>query len=204
MGRPRLHGTETADALLAVAERIAAADGIAGLSIRRLADEAGTTTRAVYSLFGSKEGMVAALAAHGLDLLAEDLATMPVTDPLEDLVEAGAVVFRRFAAEHPALFEIVFRREGIPDHVAAQFDHARRAALDQLTERLKRLAVAGGLACPVDRAALYFHALCEGLAGMESRASGAFAGEETWRSALRALLLGMSIEGSTPSRQHVR
>ena len=204
MGRPRAHGAETADALLGVAERIVAADGIAGLSIRRLAHEAGTTTRAVYSLFGSKEGMVVALAAHGFDLLAEDVAALPVTDPLDDLVEAGAVVFRRFATEHPALFELVFRREGVPDHVAAQFDHARRAALDQLTARLERLAAAGGLACPVDRAASYFHALCEGLASMESRSSGACDGEEAWRTALRALLLGLNIEGSSLRGQAAR
>lgn len=200
MGRPRAHGTKTANALLAAAERTAATDGIARLSVRRLAEEVGTTTRAVYSLFGSKEGVVVALAAHGFDLIADEVAALPVTDPLEDLIEAGAVVFRRFAAEHPALFEIAFRREGVPDHVAKQFDQARRAALGQLTTRLETLAAAGGLACPVDRAALYFHALCEGLAGMESRAPGAFAGEEVWRSALRALLLGLGVE---PSRTDV-
>lgn len=195
MGRPPLHGTETAKALLAAAERIAAADGPAALAVRRIADEVGTTTRAVYSLFGSKDGLVAALAAHGFDLLAADVAALPVTDdPLADLVAAGAVVFRRFAVEHPALFRIGFQREGVPADVVDRFDQARLAALGQLTTRLDRLAAARGLTCTVDEAALAFHALCEGLAALELRAPVPFRDSVPWRVAIRALLLGLCRE----------
>ena len=53
MGRPREHDAGTAAALLDAAERIVESEGLAALSVRRVADEVGTTTRAVYSLFGS-------------------------------------------------------------------------------------------------------------------------------------------------------
>jgi AcrR family transcriptional regulator len=39
-------------------------------AVRRVASQVGTSTRAVYSLFDSKDGLIAALAAHGFDLLA--------------------------------------------------------------------------------------------------------------------------------------
>ena len=62
MGRPRLHDEKTRVELLAAAERLVADGGIDAVSVRGAALAAGTTTRAVYALFGSKEGLVQALA----------------------------------------------------------------------------------------------------------------------------------------------
>jgi AcrR family transcriptional regulator len=69
MGRPREHDDRTAAMLLSAAETIVEQDGPEALSVRRVANDVGTTTRAVYSLFDSKGGLIAALAAHGFDLL---------------------------------------------------------------------------------------------------------------------------------------
>src|SRR6478609_8874148 len=69
MGRPRVHDEATAEALLDAAERIVAADGPEALSTRRVADQAGTTTRAVYSLFESKEGLLVALGNRAFQML---------------------------------------------------------------------------------------------------------------------------------------
>ena len=105
MGRPREHDERTAASLLEAAERAVQDNGPAGLSVRGVASEVGTTTRAVYSLFGSKAGLIAALAAHGFDLLGEGVGQVPTTrSPYGDLIEAG-LVFRRFAVEHPSLFQ---------------------------------------------------------------------------------------------------
>jgi AcrR family transcriptional regulator len=105
VGRPRRHAERTARALLDAAERIVESEGLKALSVRRVADEAGTTTRAVYSLFGSKQGLVIALGKRAFELLGTAIAALPTTpDPAADLVEAGVAVFRRFAVEHPSLF----------------------------------------------------------------------------------------------------
>ena len=61
MGRPREHDERTAERLLDAAERIVEAKGLDSLSVRVVAHATGTTTRAVYSLFGSKDGLVVAL-----------------------------------------------------------------------------------------------------------------------------------------------
>ena len=74
MGRPREHDDATAAALLAAAERILDQEGLSALSLRRLAEAAGTTTRAVYSLFGNKDGLIVALSRRAFDLLGDAIA----------------------------------------------------------------------------------------------------------------------------------
>src|SRR5262245_47902905 len=107
MGRPKIHAERTALALLDAAERLIAEEGLEALSVRRVAGAVGATTRAVYSLFGSKEGLVVALGVRAFDLLGTAILALPATDePGGDLVEAGVVVFRRFVLQHPALFRL--------------------------------------------------------------------------------------------------
>jgi AcrR family transcriptional regulator len=97
VGRPKEHDERTAAALLSAAEHIAKQDGVAALSVRRVAHEVGTSTRAVYSLFGSKEGLVGALGARAFDLLGAAITALPQAgEPVTDLVQAG-LAFRRFA-----------------------------------------------------------------------------------------------------------
>ena len=97
-------------------------DGLEALSIRRLASTVGTTTRAVYSLFGSKDGLVIALGTQAFNLLRDDMDSLETTDnPAGDLVEAGVVVFRRFTLGHAALFRIGFLQAGVPAEIARDF-----------------------------------------------------------------------------------
>src|ERR1044072_7184976 len=168
MGRPREHDARTAAALLAAAERAVTEGGIDALSVRGVAGDVGTTTRAVYSLYGSKEGLVAALAARPFELLHEGLESVPVTDaPAADLVDA-ALMYRRFSNDHPALWAL-----GMQDvRRAATVNVVGWKSLNLLKEKAGRLADAGRLnGRTVDQATLQFHALCEG--GPGGRARGA-------------------------------
>ncbi|PZT71318.1 hypothetical protein DN402_04935 [Streptomyces sp. SW4] len=79
MGRKRVHDEETARALLDAAERILSAEGLEALTVRRVADEVGTTTRAVYTSLGSKEALVAGLGVRGFALLAARVAALPTS-----------------------------------------------------------------------------------------------------------------------------
>src|SRR5215831_8927927 len=104
MGRPRRHDRDTARSLLDAAERIVEVDGVDGLTVRRVAEAGGTTTRAVYSVFGSKEGLLVALGRRAFHLLRDELDALPTTgDPAADLVEAGLLVWRRFVLGHSAM-----------------------------------------------------------------------------------------------------
>jgi AcrR family transcriptional regulator len=200
MGRPREHDDETAAALLVAAERIVEEHGPDALSVRGVAGDVGTTTRAVYSLFGSKEGLIAGLGAHAFDLLRVGVAASPTTAaPQGDLVETG-LVFRRFATEHPALFRIAFQSNPSPMRDTPAVREAASLALGALTERIARLDDPGpGLVNGLDpaRATLHFHAVCEGLAGLELRcAFPSEAAEAVWREGLSAVVRGLVRPGS--------
>jgi AcrR family transcriptional regulator len=195
MGRPREHDEQTAAALLTAAERTIQIRGLESLSVRRLAGDVGTTTRAIYSLFGSKEGLIGALGAHAFDLLRHAVVALPTTDdPAEDLIEAG-MVFRRFAIEHPSLFSIGVQRNLPSSEIWERFRSAASSARAALEDRLARLAERGLLGRRTVTSALCeFHALCEGLAAMELRGTcPPEVAEQWWREGLGALVAGFAM-----------
>jgi len=192
MGRPRVHDENTAAALLAAAERLLQERGAAALSLREVATAAGTSTQAIYSLFGSKEALLGALGAHAMKLLHAGVDAIPVTDdPRHDLVEA-ALMFRRFALDHPALFEMSFQR--VDPAVRPRFRATAAEALAALMRRFEPLAAAGLLGGhSVPEAVMAFDGLCEGMAVAEVRGIPfGLDPERMWRAASWALLTGLA------------
>ena len=195
MGRKRQHDDATREALLDAAEAIAEENGASAVSVRGVADAIGTSTRAVYSLFGSKDGLLSALAQRVFELLRDEIARLPTSnDPARDLVNAAVRVFRPIAIDHPSLFALGFLRAA-PD---LQFDAATRAAAREglllLRERVIRLADAGLLdPRDVDMATTQFNALCQGLAATELRNPELLgrSPERGWRNAFETLIRGL-------------
>jgi AcrR family transcriptional regulator len=171
--------------------------------VRRLAAEVGTSTRAVYSVFGSMDGFIGELGAHAFDLLGAAVGGLRVTnDPQADLVEAG-LAFRDFACSHPTLFRIAVQRTAISPELAARFRPAAQTAMVELERRVARLEGALG-GRPVPIAAAQFHALCEGLAALELR--GALMPSDTegfWRSSLTALVAGFAVQVAPRRKRRV-
>jgi AcrR family transcriptional regulator len=196
VGRPREHDETTRSALLAAAEELVGAGGPDALSVRAVADAVGTSTRAVYSLFGSKDGLLAALAQRAFELLVTEITRLPATeDPAGDLVEAAVRVFRPMAVGHPSMFRLAFLRV-VPDLAVA--DGARAASADafgRLCARFERLEDAGLLGGrDLGQAAAVFNALCEGMATTELRTPRLLAPdpEQAWRDAFSTLLAGFA------------
>ena len=192
MGRRKEHDENTAAALLDAAERTIAVGGVEALSVRDVAGDAGTTTRAVYSLFGSKEGLLVALGVRAFNLLQREIDALPETDtPRDDLVEV-ALIFRRFALEHPALFSIAFHRAD--PAIWPRFRVAATDALAVLDRRFQPLEAAdllGGRS--VSEASAQFRALGEGVAWTELRGNPLPPNPERfWRNAFHALITGFA------------
>lgn len=199
MGRPKQHDAQTAAALLDAAEQIAGEHGLTAVSVRGVADRVDTTTRAIYSLFGSKEGLIAAMGARTWDLLAATVQALPLTeDAAADLVAAGLRGFRALVLEHPALFQLGVQQLGATPEQTLEIRAAAARAWTVLQARVLRVHEQVGLGPhAVDEVATSFHALCEGLAALETRdLFPAAQAEYIWRSALTALIDGYCIEAT--------
>ena len=206
MGRPREHDDETRVALRVAAERLVASGGPGAFSVRAVAEEAGTTTRAVYTLFGSGDGLlVDALAQEAFEFLADGIDGLVETDdPATDLVDVGVLVFRRLVTEHPALYRIAFQRIVRNLRPGPELTAARERAFRALLGKVERLGDAGGLGGkPVREAAVEFNAMMEGLGNAELR-GGVFRNlpegdeERAWRTALRSLVHGFRVSATWP------
>jgi AcrR family transcriptional regulator len=194
MGRPRLHDEQTRRALLAAAERLVAEGGVDAVTVRAAAAAAGTTTRAVYALFGSKDGLVQALAQRTFALLMDRVAAVPPSgDPGGDLIACSVHGYRAFALEHPDLYRLFFTAELPRPALSAQSAQTRTAALDQLMLLLERAKTAGLLgAHTVQDVTLLWDAVCMGLAMREiCGAIHRSEGERIWTATLTALLAGL-------------
>ena len=192
MSRPREHDELLAEALLDAAERLIAAKGVDALSLRAVADDADTTTRAIYTLFGSKNALIGALGVRAMEMLGREVPEGRATEnPVADAVAAG-LVFRSFATEHPALFSVAFHRAS-----ARSWPQFRDAAVEAFAtlvrwfEPLETKGMLGGRSAY--RAAQQFDALCEGLAWMELRGNSLQPDPEAfWCSSLTALVSGFA------------
>ena len=195
MGRPRLHDARTERELLAAAERLLSEGGGESLSVRRVAELAGTTPRAIYTVFDGKEGLLRALFREAFRALSAELDALPLTDdPRADLMAAGAVAFRGWARTHPDLFRLAFEDARPP--LRPSDSAAGVEAFGRLVARVKRCIDAGLVQGEAVEIALAFHGLCEGLASLEARdrfppLKGRDAGQ-LWSHGLTALVLGFA------------
>lgn len=193
MGRTRLHNEATAAALLEAAEKIAESEGLQAVTVRRVAEKTGTTTRAVYTSLGSKQALLSGLGVRAFDMLGAMVDRLPLTsDAAADLVAAGTLGFRPFALNHPALFKIGIQMTAIPSDVTRAIAPAAERALVALHGRIARLRDAGTLgARTIPDAAWEFHAACEGLAALELRCIiPPQDGNRVWNDTLSALVAG--------------
>jgi AcrR family transcriptional regulator len=206
VGRPKEHDERTRAKLHAAAERLIAHGGADALSVRTVAEEAQTTTRAVYSVFGSKDGLVAALAQTAFELLYDGIDRLPETDdPAADLVAIGTQVVRRLVQDHPALYRIAFQRiAGL--HAEPGLVAARERAWVQLQDRVARLHDAGlRVDKPVSDAARELNAMWEGLANAELRGDvlriiPRGREERAWHDALTTVVRGLTSAEPTATR----
>jgi AcrR family transcriptional regulator len=189
VGRPKEHDDATRAALLAAAERLIDEEGPDAASVRAVADQVGTSTRAVYSVFGSKQGLLEALATRFFEELQAATDAVPLTDdPAADLVNGAMNAWRRTVLRHPSLYRLVFLRL-VPDlELGPEFGQVAYGALGQLQALVERVAPGSD----VHERTLAWHALTEGLASMEIRGQmlDTLNAERIWRDALAAMVRG--------------
>src|ERR1700712_810077 len=108
MARPRVHDENLRSRLLEHAGRLVTERGMAALSLRALAAEAGTSTTAVYSLFGGKPALLGALFEESFSSFGASQEAVPVTgDTVTDLLALGRAYWS-WAREYPHLYSVMF------------------------------------------------------------------------------------------------
>ncbi|WP_433686550.1 TetR/AcrR family transcriptional regulator [Micromonospora carbonacea] len=127
--------------LLAAAELL---QGVGTVSTRAVCDRAGVQAPTLYHHFGSKQGLIDAVANHGFT---QYTAVESSGDPLDDLRE-GWDRHVRFGLEHPSFYGLLYGRvePGKPCAITAPAHAALR-------ERLTAAAARGMLRVPADDAA---------------------------------------------------
>ncbi|MET9593688.1 TetR/AcrR family transcriptional regulator [Streptomyces sp. NPDC006516] len=119
------HHGDLRRAVLTAALDVIEADGPDALSLRDLARRAGVSHAAPAHHFKDRTGLLTAVAAEGYALFADALADAA------GLRERG-VAYVRFASDHPAHFQVMFR----PELLRAD-DPALLAAKSRATEELR-------------------------------------------------------------------
>ncbi len=153
--------------LLDEAGRLLSEEGPAALSLRRLAADVGTSTSAVYSLFGGKPELMRAVYLEASRRFGHQLSSVERTDdPLGDLARLG-LAYREFAIGNPHLYAVLFSRpmpEFEPD------DDARNEALSSfnvLVDLVKAAIDAGLLLDSPDTVTWGLWAIVHGLVTLE-------------------------------------
>jgi AcrR family transcriptional regulator len=171
-----------------------ASDGVAEFTTRRLAQRAGTSTPAVYELFGDKAGLVREVFFESFRLLRQYLDEVrPSQDPRGELISVIESL-RMFAREHPVLTDLMFSRP------FADFDPgpAERRAGDEvrlfIVAAVRRCVHAGVLEGDEVDIAHVIVAMTQGLAAQETAGwlgTSQESRDRRWDLAVTALLDGL-------------
>ena len=120
--------------IISAARRIAELEGWPSVTVRRLSDAISYSQPVLYAHFGSREGILAAIATEGFGEMGLALEKARKTGKRGRKVEAVANAYLEFAASSPALYEVMFSLS-----LSLRFDHPStpselRYAFSQLAE----------------------------------------------------------------------
>ena len=119
--KQQYHHGNLREALVQEAIRLLEAEGLAGLSLRRVAREVGVSQAAPYSHFKDKQALFLAVCVTGYDRFSERMRTEAGTLTGPAYIAGLGRGYIYFALENPALFQLMFDGElqDLPDVVLA-------------------------------------------------------------------------------------
>lgn len=166
--RTSYHHGDLRATLMDASLRLIESEGLAAVSLRRVAREAGVSSGAPYHHFADRAALLSALSIDGFQQLASYMRTARATtpDPLAAITELGAA-YVRFSRDHPAQFRLMFRPELSQPEKHPDAHVAGDAAFNVLVDTVAECVAVG--AVPADRAetlAVAWWGLAHGLASL--------------------------------------
>lgn len=167
MPRPKIHDEGLRARLLEAAGAIVAAEGAAALSVRRIATDVGTSTTAIYSLFGGKGELVREVWLEGFRRLAARMEAAERTgDALDDLGHLGQA-YRAHALDNPAFYEIMFGH-AVSEYEPSEADQVEaHRALEALVDGVTRCVDSGVFVGDPREIAMVLWGLVHGMVSLE-------------------------------------
>jgi AcrR family transcriptional regulator len=138
MGRRNQHSREQQRAMaLDAAAQLLASVGLAGFSMRQVAQAMGYTVGNLYLLFANQDDLLATVSEHTADAMyqALDAAAARQRQPLARL-QAVAAAYIRFARQHTHRWRLMYEHRLPPGAAERPGAIARQRALFGLVERL--------------------------------------------------------------------
>ena len=131
--------TRLRQALIETAARLIATEGLGALTLRRVADEVGTSTMAIYTHFGGMDELRRAVRREGYLRLTTQIGLVQETsDPVADLATLGGVYYEN-AIRNPHLYRVMFMEQPLDEADAA----TGSGTYESLVRAMRRCVEAG-------------------------------------------------------------
>jgi AcrR family transcriptional regulator len=193
--RPKQRTSALRDHVLSVAVELLARNGVAGFTARSVAQEAQTSTPAVYELFGDKGGLIREMFFEGFRLLNLHLETLVESaDPRADL-RILIELYRSFVRENFVLSEVMFAHPFTDFEASEPELQASASVRIFILTHVRRCIDAGFLHGDETDIAHVLVALTQGLAAAENTerlGSTQASIDRRWALAVNTVLVGLS------------
>jgi AcrR family transcriptional regulator len=158
----RYHHGDLRTALIETAVELIAQRGVRSFSVAEASRRLGVATSAPYAHFADRDDLLAAITVRAWDsLLAEVRPAIDRVRPPADRLAAMTRGYVRFAATHPALFEVLYEA-GLDKAQHPEIAIAEQPLADALRDCVSVLTGGGG--DPADRLATAIEATARGFA----------------------------------------
>jgi len=165
---PESNATDQSTTLLDATREIFVREGLDGLSVRRVAEQAGCTTMVVYSRFGGKEGLIGAMFDEGFAALAEAQAEVAASLSPRVRVLELCRAYRRVAHDNPHHYALML---GTHSGSFTPGEASRAKAMGTLAYLVAAVGAAlparAGRSAKANAAASRIFAFCHGWAMLE-------------------------------------
>jgi AcrR family transcriptional regulator len=181
--------------VLRVAMSTLAHRGVAGFTTRRVAQDAATSTPAIYELFGDRGGLVRAMFFDGFRQLRQRFMGLDETaDPGGDLA-AVLLTFRAFVRDNPVLAQVMFSRPFADFDPGAEEAAIGGSVREFIVGRVARCVGSGVLSGDKTDIAHVLLALAQGMAAQETAGrlgTSQESADRRWSLAIQAALSGLA------------
>ena len=153
--------------LLRAAEKLFAKHGVAGVSMRQIAQALGYSQTAAYRYFSNKDEILVAMRAAALDRFCGYLEA--AFDPARDARKNARAVgqaFMDFALKHPDTYRLIFFTENLEEAIAPQFSATMTRFRATMTTYVQALVDAGHMDGDVKTLAEAFFSAAHGIVMM--------------------------------------